>query len=322
MSDVTKTVAGSVENPFDSKQIVSLNDLEQSGFKIARLLINRSIDTKNVEAKKKSLKQYNVIDPIVVVPAAQAIEQKLEIADFKSGNPVPAPADKYFVILDGQHRLEAVYNLQKEDIIISCDVRKLDVSSDQIVNILIEMNNVVKTWDDKEYISIVPQITGKGKYPLIDEINLLTNRGYESRAAYKFLTFKGGSITVNESKKIINSEKLSDKSVNKISNVSGIDRGKNILTALESQFSNDKILLKGRNFPDWIVEKYESYSDADKGNFETDMVSFFGSLTPVQVDSIKTVKGVKGNPKEVRFTKLLDDFFKTFKEMKQLKQTA
>lgn len=87
------------------------------------------------------------------------------------------------------------------------------------------------------------------------------------------------------------------------------------MEALESQFGNDKILIKGRLFPNWIANKYDEM--VDRTSFDTDIISFFKGLNEKQVKAVKGVKGNKEATKEQKFSDLLNEYYQEYESSKQ-----
>ena len=317
-----EVVTGTTEmqNPFLSKAIVSLKEFEQSGFKFAKLANNRKIGESNVKAKKKSIRSYGVISPITIVEASKAIAEGLEIVDFMTNNPVPAP-ENYFVAIDGQHRLEAVLGLKREGVIKDCFLMKPLTRDVTITKLLAIMNNEVVKWNGKDYPTYVVMTLNDKAPRLISEIANYTSRDYDLRSVYQYLTFDTDCFSIPQLSSIANGEGINAKLKMKLDNVSGIDRGKNIIEALEKKFGDDKI-IKVRLFSDFIIGKHNTYSIEDKPQFEMDIISFIQSFTTDQVNEIKSVKGTKGvQTKEQKFNELLNGYYETFKEP-ELKEIA
>ena len=106
-SEVVKAIVA-----FD-KRIETLKELKESGKKFARLENNRVINRKNVDDKKRSIKEVGVLQTITVVEAKKVVELGYKIVDFETGEEISDP-ESYKVIIDGQHRYTAFKELSKE----------------------------------------------------------------------------------------------------------------------------------------------------------------------------------------------------------------
>ncbi|SFL62342.1 hypothetical protein SAMN05216357_13512 [Porphyromonadaceae bacterium KH3CP3RA] len=311
-----------LENPFANKQIISLTELENSGYKIARLENNRTINDANVKAKTRSINEVGgTVSPITVVTATMAIKEGLKIEDFKSGDPVSNP-ENYFVIIDGQHRLQAILNLKSKGITKDCYFMLPLVDQIGITKLLSTMNQEVKKWNGKDFVSFVVMTLGDTAPELLKEMAVYTKNEFEVKTVYQYLTFEPNTLSNAELEKIANKETLKTELENKISKTSAIEYGKRIVKVLRSKFGDDKI-IKSRSLSGWMINKLDPDYNGNKENLANDMVSFFGGLTSDQVKEIKTVKkDDEGNDKEQVLKNILNDLYSSFKEKQKLKQTA
>ena len=312
-SEVVKAIVA-----FD-KRIETLKELTESGKKFARLENNRVINRKNVDDKKRSIKEVGVLQTITVVEAKKVVELGYKVVDFETGEEISDP-ESYKVIIDGQHRYTAFNELSKEatengevfDKELS--VTTLTFENVELLKILNEINNEVRKWDGKDYINMVEMAT-KGKYSLLTEIDKLTKADYSLDSACKWLTFKN-EITKAVLTKVVSGEKLPEKIIAKITNTKGVDRGLNILESAKKTLS--ETVLKTRTVIDWIISKYDNLDDRGKGTFETDMCSFFESIDKKQSETIEKAKGTRGvNTKEDIILKSLNNFYDEFLKQKQ-----
>ena len=301
------------------KRIETLKELKESGKKFARLENNRVINRKNVDDKKRSIKEVGVLQTITVLEAEKVVQLGHTIIDFETGEVISDP-QFYKVIIDGQHRYTAFKELSKEatekgevfDKELS--VTTLTFENVELLKILNEINNEVRKWDGKDYINMVEMAT-KGKYSLLTEIDKLTKADYSLDSACKWLTFKN-EITKAVLTKVVSGEKLPEKIIAKITNTKGVDRGLNILESAKKTLS--ETVLKTRTVIDWIISKYDNLDDRGKGTFETDMCSFFESIDKKQSETIEKAKGTRGvNTKEDIILKSLNNFYDEFLKQKQ-----
>lgn|SRR5690554_3542297 len=109
--------------------------------------------------------------------------------------------------------------------------------------------------------------------------------------------------------------------IEKVTNTAGIERGLNILKSAKTHIDLDA--LKSRSVIDWIISKYDSTNDQEKGTFETDICNFFEGLTDEQGEKISKAKGIRGvQTKETIILNLLNQYYKEFQKEKQMKEVA
>ena len=98
--------------------IYSMTDLKAQGFKFGKLKINRSIKDRALTAKKKSIEIADgLISPCLVVSARKCKDEGLEICFFDDStiDEKKENLDKILIIVDGQHRFEAIKKLNEKE---------------------------------------------------------------------------------------------------------------------------------------------------------------------------------------------------------------
>lgn len=168
----------------DRKKIYTLSILLGLGYEIGLLGINRKINKNALAKKVQSIKtSKGLISPVLVVTAKKCIEHGLEV--YVKGKKVNADAsnlEKILVIIDGQHRIQAINTINKkqkkdgnqlydayvylplnEDIDIKTLLRETNVATqpwkggDYLVSILMSDDENI----NKDMISWVHTISGK-----------------------------------------------------------------------------------------------------------------------------------------------------------------
>lgn len=300
--------------------IKSYSELKAEGKKISLLKANRNINEKNVTKKVSSLEKVGNLIPLIIVEAEKVVKQGFEIVDFETGNEIQESEIKdYFTILDGQHRMQAHLEIleKKPDFDKPLKFHIVEIGNKKITQVLSEINNQVVKWDGRDF-SKMADVETNGEYRLITEINKLTERGYSLESANKWLTFKN-DVTSTILSKLVSGETLSEKMEEKINNVSGIERGLNILESAKKTLS--EVVLKTRVIVDWVGRKYDNTDDSEKGTFQSDMCRFFEGLKKKQSEAIEKAKGKRGvQTKEDVIFKLLNQYYNEF--MTQQKEAA
>ena len=100
----------------DRKKIYTLSILLGLGYEVGLLGINRKINKNALAKKVQSIKtSKGLISPVLVVTAKKCIEHGLEV--YVKGKKVNADAsnlEKILVIIDGQHRIQAINTINKK----------------------------------------------------------------------------------------------------------------------------------------------------------------------------------------------------------------
>lgn len=98
-------------------EIFTLSVLLEMGYSFGRIKINRDIDQKQIKKKISSiLACKGIISPFLVVPAIVCLKAGLELED-DNGNPITEETlnlDFILIVIDGQHRMEALRQLNKK----------------------------------------------------------------------------------------------------------------------------------------------------------------------------------------------------------------
>lgn len=287
MSNLIKKVADNATVGDNLPLIMTLAMLQEKNYKIGRLAGNRNLDPKNVKAKEKSLKETGLLVPAIIVDAKKALDERLEVVDFETGEPVTeSNADKYVVLVDANHRYQAHINLKKEDgeykkeFYFSYPLQE-DI---QIVKMLSEINIATNAWKAVDYGKGAEMLV-KEKLPLLIAINELTSRGFSLEAASKWLTGESKvtkTVMVNAMNGQISDELRKDYRV---------EDGKRLLASAMKSFPEK--FLTSRILPDWINSKLNEYSGT-KAEFFKEMNTFLSSLGRVQGDKINDLKGKRG----------------------------
>jgi len=143
----------------DSHRIYTWEELSSQGFKKAGLRNNREVNDKVVKKKMMSIKRSNgVISPILFVCARACLEQGLEVVD-ENGNQLTldnSDIDSYLVIIDGQHRDEAVtrLNLERKPDERSYDLPVIfpQIECPKVLTMLGESNISTRPWKGTDYL--------------------------------------------------------------------------------------------------------------------------------------------------------------------------
>ena len=119
---------------------------------------NRAINARTVKAKENSIKEYGQLSPITVVKGEEIFYKEGHLVDL-DGNDIPdEQADKYYAVVDGQHRLVAYLNLKMNlDDLVICEPLNVEMS---IAALIAEMNICTKTWTGTDYMAAPAMMLG------------------------------------------------------------------------------------------------------------------------------------------------------------------
>lgn len=263
-----------------NKEIYSLTELTEQGKKIGRLSLNRRLNPSIIKAKMKSIKEYGLLVPAIIVDAKGA--KGLEVVDFETGKKVTG--DNYVVLLDANHRYAAYLELKKKGkydgefyFIYSLNPSVL------IQKQLSEINIASNPWKGADYINGV-LINGNDS-KLMKEMGKLANDGYSLSAASKWLTF-------SEVKKEKLVSIMNGKSDGIAANDDDIDNRIRLLNTTKAKLG-DK-LTRGKAVIDWIITRYNKTGDSNRPSFIDDMIGKINSLTDDDCKEIQSLKGERG----------------------------
>ena len=119
--------------------VISMDDAQRQ---FAFVKGNRPVNVRTVKQKEKSMKAYGQLTPITVTDGEKVIQMGGRLMDLK-GREIPnEDAEKYYAVLDGQHRLVAYQNLQLDlnDLVI-CEPLNAELS---ITEVIAQMNICTK----------------------------------------------------------------------------------------------------------------------------------------------------------------------------------
>lgn len=135
---------------------------------------NRPTNAKTVKAKEKSIKEYGQLSPITVVKGEEIFYKEGHLVDL-DGNDIPdEQADKYYAVVDGQHRLVAYLNLKLNlDDLVICEPLNVEMS---IAALIAEMNICTKTWTGTDYMA-APAMIVDNRNEVFDFAMFLRGKG-------------------------------------------------------------------------------------------------------------------------------------------------
>lgn len=257
----------------------------------------------------------------MVLSAKECIEAGLDVVDY-NGNVITKDTpdlEHILVILDGQHRWEAIKELKKagEDY----EAYFILPLTDQydLMTILKEANTSVNPWDGIDWLTMAIQtakVRGLDTSKLEWLKSLANTENISDSAASLFVT--GGKKIYSKSaiKSAIDS-KDPDK-LETLVDEDGLDRNKNLYDAAIAKLNIKTVGLKITpkmlfSFVEQLINKNKPINDA-----YAHVIEFLNSLSKEQIESLDNAKKTTSRSKDQVITSLFKSYWKAFTEREAL----
>ena len=299
-----------------ARQIYGLRQLLAAGFRFARIKDNRDIDQRAVNKKMASIRiTKGPISPLTVSTAKECIEAGLEVEDW-AGKPITPDTpdlDKVLVIIDGQHRLEALRKLdEKGEHYEAYFILPLTDSCDPMT-LLKEANTSVNTWDGIDFLTMGIQ---RARVNHIDISKLqwlkeLANTDNISDSAAS-LYVTGGSSIISKTRIRRAIDKKDTDDLKQLADTVGMEQNQNLYNAVAAKLSTKTAGLKevARTLFDFIeadinrnIPRNEAYSH---------VIHFVNSLDSSQVEALQKAKKTTDKTKDQVIRGLLNTYWKAW----------
>ena len=309
----------------DRKKIYTLSILLGLGYEIGLLGINRKINKNALAKKVQSIKtSKGLISPVLVVTAKKCIEHGLEV--YVKGKKVNADAsnlEKILVIIDGQHRIQAINtinNKQKKDGNELYDAYVyLPLNEDiDIKTLLRETNVATQPWKGGDYlVSILMSDDENINKDMISWVHTISDKCGDT-AAWLWATMD--KSRVYSKAKLIEASKKPEV-LKDVANTRYFKEGKALYEKATVTLSED--LTKLKVVPTWFIDKRTELIDADypMSKIMSMLLDFIDSLAPIEVNHIKGLKKDDNSSKDAKIRKALDDLW-TEKNKANSKKTS
>ena len=309
----------------DRKKIYTLSILLGLGYEIGLLGINRKINKNALAKKVQSIKtSKGLISPVLVVTAKKCIEHGLEV--YVKGKKVNADAsnlEKILVIIDGQHRIQAINTInkkQKKDGNQLYDAYVyLPLNEDiDIKTLLRETNVATQPWKGGDYlVSILMSDDENINKDMISWVHTISDKCGDT-AAWLWATMD--KSRVYSKAKLIEASKKPEV-LKDVANTRYFKEGKALYEKASVTLSED--LTKLKVVPTWFIDKRTELIDADypMSKIMSMLLDFIDSLAPIEVNHIKGLKKDDNSSKDAKIRKALDDLW-TEKNKANSKKTS
>lgn len=296
----------------DRKKIYALSILLGAGYEIGLLGINRKVN-KNALAKKiQSIKtSKGLISPVLVVTAKKCIELGLEV--YVKGKKVNADAsnlDKILVIIDGQHRIQAINAINNkrkegEELLDAYVYLPLNENID-IKTLLRETNVATQPWKGGDYlVSILMSDNENINKDMISWVHTISDKCGDT-AAWLWATMD--KSRVYSKAKLIEASKKPEV-LKDVANTLYFKEGKALYEKATVTLSED--LTKLKVVPTWFIDKKAELIQADYKMSKAMgmLLDFIDSLAPIEVNHIKGLKKDENSSKDAKIKKALDELW-------------
>ena len=309
----------------DRKKIYTLSILLGLGYEIGLLGINRKINKNALAKKVQSIKtSKGLISPVLVVTAKKCIEHGLEV--YVKGKKVNADAsnlEKILVIIDGQHRIQAINTInkkQKKDGNQLYDAYVyLPLNEDiDIKTLLRETNVATQPWKGGDYlVSILMSDDENINKDMISWVHTISDKCGDT-AAWLWATMD--KSRVYSKAKLIEASKKPEV-LKDVANTRYFKEGKALYEKATVTLSED--LTKLKVVPTWFIDKRTELIDADypMSKIMSMLLDFIDCLAPIEVNHIKGLKKDDNSSKDAKIRKALDDLW-TEKNKANSKKTS
>lgn len=309
----------------DRKKIYTLSILLGLGYEVGLLGINRKINKNALAKKVQSIKtSKGLISPVLVVTAKKCIEHGLEV--YVKGKKVNADAsnlEKILVIIDGQHRIQAINtinNKQKKDGNELYDAYVyLPLNEDiDIKTLLRETNVATQPWKGGDYlVSILMSDDENINKDMISWVHTISDKCGDT-AAWLWATMD--KSRVYSKAKLIEASKKPEV-LKDVANTRYFKEGKALYEKATVTLSED--LTKLKVVPTWFIDKRTELIDADypMSKIMSMLLDFIDGLAPIEVNHIKGLKKDDNSSKDAKIRKALDDLW-TEKNKANSKKTS
>ncbi len=258
---------------------------------------NRPTDENAIKAKKKSIKAYGLLCPIVVVKGEQVIASNGHLISISGTEILDDQASNYYAVIDGQHRLKAYLELGLPlDQIVITEPLNTEATTALIIA---EMNICTRTWRSADYMA-APAMALKSTNEAFDFAIQLQRQGFPL-ATISMWCCGNNSLKATS---LVNSLK-SGKMPSALSDADGwCSKSKRWFSAASNKFTT-KFLSK-KYLITFIQNKYNGAENPT--DFAQEMENKLNLLSKEQADSIMSARKTDEKTQEQMTIELLNQY--------------
>lgn len=136
---------------------------------------NRPTNAKTVKAKEKSMQEHGQLSPITVVKGEDVCKMNGCLVDLQGHDIPDEQTERYYAVVDGQHRVVAWMNLGKNlDDLVICEALNAEM---EIAALIAEMNICTTSWKGTDYMA-APAMALAAKNEVFDFAVELQGKGF------------------------------------------------------------------------------------------------------------------------------------------------
>ena len=323
------TEASTMSEPILKKQIIySSEDLKSRSVKLAYLKVNRGINDAAVKKKIKSISlAKGIITPSMVVPAKICLNEGLEVK-MKDGTPITneTPSlDHIYVIIDGQHRQDAVEKIAEN---ASDGEEKYTnfffiplANQVKVSDLLRESNVATYPWKDQQYLSnLIMMKEGNTTVNLEFLKEVLAHPEAKTKAMVRWLSLDKGRNLYSRN---IIAAYSDDEKLKEIADVNEqrFKGGKRLYVLLAKMFASNE---PGKTvYAEWVIDRFNDETSASFDEMLNYLEQFFDGFTSTQIIELKNLKGSR-EPYESRDSKvqaMLTKYYNAYKAKHPIKSS-
>lgn len=292
--------------PLEKRNIYSTSDLQKLGVRLARIVDNRDLDDKAVQKKIASIKKVKgVISPSQLVPARTCLEQGHEVK-LLNGDEVTMDTedlDDIYVIVDGQHRDEAVRRIlaNPKEALKFENYYYLPLIDDYNVSDLLRETNVATfPWKDRQYLNNLLQVKSDSPINLDLLKEVQAHPKATTKAALHWLTLSTGKTIYSRD---IVAAMVDDTKLAEISKVetTRFKAGKKLFDAAEEALGD---AAGTTAYSDWSIDQINNNPTETAVDMADKLARFFKWLKENGLAAAyKTIKGQKATEDQAPVTK-------------------
>ncbi len=300
-------------------EIFTLSVLLGMGYSFGRIKINRDIDQKQVKKKISSIQACNgIISPFLDVPAIVCLKAGLELED-NSGNPITEDTpnlDLILIVIDGQHRMEALRQLNKK-------LRKEGkaeyegyaylplINNYDVPTLLREANSATNPWDGMDWVTQL-LATAQEKGISTEKLKWVKEKAKNGSDSAAWAWVNGGKTNSKTTciKASTDNQKLED-----LADTTSFENDKKLYEAAAKSFEGNSAKVLGwKVLPEWIYKQlnFLMVMDMKRSEAMNLLVTFLEGLGTSNVQEISQMKKSPSQSKDNMIIAKLNELFADF----------
>lgn len=298
------------------KMIYPLSVLLGMGYIFGRIKINRDIDVKQVKKKIASiLACKGIISPFLVVPAIVCLKAGLELED-ESGKPITVDTpnlDLILIVIDGQHRMEALKQLNKK-------LRKESkpehegyvylplISEYDVPTLLREANSATNPWDGMDWLTQL-LATAQEKGISTEKLEWVKEKAKTGSDSAAWSWVNGGKTN---SKTTCIKASTDEQKLEELADTTSFEEDKRLYEAAAKSFEGNSAKVLGwKVLPEWIYKQLDSLIKRDMKRSEAMnlLVAFLEGIGATNAQEISQMKKSASQSKDNMIIAKLNELF-------------